>query len=84
MLPENKIFNSINFEEADLAFLYMGDVFNTSAPDYAEGSIVLQGGNSFLKIELDNVDEESIEDMSGAWKIDIEIPADAQRVVVTC
>ena len=41
MLPENKIFNSINFEEADLAFLYMGDVFNTSAPDYAEGSIVL-------------------------------------------
>ena len=28
------------------------------------------------------MDEESIEDMSGAWKIDIEIPADAQRVVV--
>ena len=34
-LPENKILNSIDFEKADLAFLYMGNVFNTSAPGYA-------------------------------------------------
>ena len=33
-----------------------------------EGSIGLEGGNIFLKIEFGNVDQESIEDMSGAWK----------------
>ena len=47
-----------------------------------KGSIGLEGRNSFLKIDLGNVDGESIEDMSGAWKIDIKIPEDAQHVVV--